>query len=169
MKFSNKIQRSLMPFVRGNGDIVIPNYFHDCYEMDLFRLTPTEYIYEYEIKISRSNYFADFKKGNKHERLQKGLAANRFFFVVPENLISIAECPKYAGLIYAKPRMFRFDFAIVDKMIAIEYEGINGGKSRHTTLTGYTKDTEKYNLAQQLGWKVYRYTALNYKDFNLTI
>jgi hypothetical protein len=39
-----------------------------------------------------------------------------------------------------------------------------GGKSRHTTVSGYTTDTEKYNLATVEGWRILRYTALNYKD-----
>ena len=61
-------------------------------------------------------------------------------------------------------RKFRFDFALPDLKVAFEYEGIMRGKSRHTTITGYTKDCEKYNLAALEGWKVYRYTALNYMD-----
>lgn len=65
---------------------------------------------------------------------------------------------------FAKPRKFRFDIAIESKMVAIEYEGIVAKKSRHTTKTGYTKDTEKYNLAAMKGWRVLRYTALNYNS-----
>jgi hypothetical protein len=66
---------------------------------------------------------------------------------------------------FAKPeRMWRFDFALVDQKIGIEYEGINSKKSRHTTLTGFTGDTEKYNAAQALGWKVIRFTTKNYKN-----
>jgi very-short-patch-repair endonuclease len=60
-------------------------------------------------------------------------------------------------------RRWRFDFALPNKMVAIEYEGINSEKSRHTTLSGYTGDVEKYNAAQALGWKVIRFTAKNYK------
>jgi hypothetical protein len=63
-------------------------------------------------------------------------------------------------------RKFRFDIAIPHLMTAIEYEGLMSKKSRHTTVTGYSKDASKYNLAQQLGWKVYRYTAMNYKEFS---
>lgn len=59
------------------------------------------------------------------------------------------------------PRRFRFDFAILPAKIAIEYEGLNSEKSGHTTKNGYTKDAEKYNLAQVLGWDVYRYTHFN--------
>lgn len=60
-------------------------------------------------------------------------------------------------------RKWRFDFAFKEIMIAIEYEGINSAKSGHTTLVGYTKDTEKYNEAAKLGWDVLRFTAVNYK------
>ena len=61
-------------------------------------------------------------------------------------------------------RKFRFDYAISSLMIAIEYEGIMSDKSRHTTIGGYSKDIEKYNLAVTQGWKVLRYTALNYLE-----
>jgi hypothetical protein len=61
-------------------------------------------------------------------------------------------------------RKWKFDFAFPEKWIAIEYEGLMSAKSRHTTVTGYTGDAEKYNAAQQLGWKILRYTALNYKS-----
>jgi hypothetical protein len=62
-------------------------------------------------------------------------------------------------------RKFRFDIALVDKKIAFEYEGIISAKSRHTSMTGYSRDADKYNLAQEMGWRVFRYTALNYKNF----
>lgn len=61
-------------------------------------------------------------------------------------------------------RRFRFDWAILSLKIAVEYEGIMSKKSRHTTITGYSKDIEKYNLAAKQGWVVLRYTALNYLD-----
>jgi hypothetical protein len=67
---------------------------------------------------------------------------------------------------FAKPRQFRFDWAIPGKMIAFEYEGLMSRKSRHTTVAGYTRDTTKYNIAQARGWKVYRYTAKTYKNLN---
>jgi len=56
-------------------------------------------------------------------------------------------------------RRWRFDWAYPEKKIAIEYEGVYRGKSRHTTVTGYTGDCEKYNQATYLGWQVYRFTA----------
>jgi very-short-patch-repair endonuclease len=64
---------------------------------------------------------------------------------------------------FNKGRKWKFDFAIPDYKIGIEYEGINSQKSRHTSITGYTADTEKYNTAQGAGWKVLRFTVINYK------
>ena len=73
--------------------------------------------------------------------------------------------PNYVEeLQFHKVRKFRFDWAIPSLMIAIEYEGIFSKKSGHTTISGYTKDCQKYNLAQIEGWKVLRYTALNYTN-----
>jgi very-short-patch-repair endonuclease len=60
-------------------------------------------------------------------------------------------------------RKWRFDFAIVEKKIALEFEGgVFHGKSRHTTGKGFTEDAAKYNEAAKLGWKVLRYTAKGY-------
>lgn len=77
---------------------------------------------------------------------------------------------KHGGYNYVKElefhptRKWRFDFAIESLKIAIEYEGIISEKSRHTTITGMSADCDKYNEAQRLGWKVFRFTALNYKN-----
>ena len=65
---------------------------------------------------------------------------------------------------FAEKRRFKFDYAILEIKLAVEYEGIYSRKSRHTTQTGYNRDTIKYNLATSLGWKVYRYTAQTYKN-----
>jgi len=81
-----------------------------------------------------------------------------------EQILNGIEEPVYPEYKFLEDRRFRFDYAIPDKMIAIEYEGVMGGNSRHTNRFGYTKDTEKYNLAAINGWKVLRYTALNIND-----
>lgn len=80
---------------------------------------------------------------------------------------------KQAGLIesyetefrFDDVRNFRFDWAIPSLKIACEYEGIFSAKSRHTTVSGFSEDCTKYNLAIANGWKVLRYTAINYKEF----
>lgn len=63
-------------------------------------------------------------------------------------------------------RKFRFDWAVPDIKLAVEYEGTFSSKSRHLTVGGYAGDCLKYNLCQLEGWKVLRYTALNYKDLS---
>lgn len=73
---------------------------------------------------------------------------------------------------FSDKRKFRFDYAILDHKIAIEYEGIYQnytGKSRHTSVTGYSNDCEKYNLAVVEGWKVLRYTAKNVQNLDSDI
>ena len=65
---------------------------------------------------------------------------------------------------FHETRQWRFDISIPSLKIAIEYEGIMSRKSRHTTVTGYTKDCEKYNAATIAGWRILRYNAINYKS-----
>lgn len=61
-------------------------------------------------------------------------------------------------------RKWRFDFALPALKVGIEYEGLNSDKSRHTTLKGFTGDSEKYNAAQAMGWRVIRVTVMNYRN-----
>lgn len=80
-------------------------------ECDVLSISKSNYIYEYEIKISRGDFKKDFTK-KKHEhiinekftRTKKGETqyntANYFSYVVPFGLISEEEVPEYAGLIY---------------------------------------------------------------------
>ena len=61
------------------------------------------------------------------------------------------------------------DWAIVEKKICIEYEGIYSEKSGHTSVSGYSDNCSKYNLATIGGWKILRYTAQNYMSFGADI
>ena len=65
---------------------------------------------------------------------------------------------------FHEDRRWRFDLAWKDKMLAVEYEGVFAAKSRHTTVTGYSNDAEKYTIASLLGWHVVRITALMLSD-----
>lgn len=133
MKPSDRITQDLIRWCRSHpSDIILPNYYLGRYEMDVMRITRTGYLYEYEVKVSRSDFFADFRKehqvyekwapkgkqyrefrqkmgilpiglDSKHQQTQYGQRANRFFFVVPDSLIRPEECPTYAGLIYHQP------------------------------------------------------------------
>jgi hypothetical protein len=105
MKLADHISKTVLSYYRV-ADIAIPNYYFNWFECDVLRITKSGYSYEYEIKISRSDFFNDVKKESfgrhKHTGIKDGSRTNFFFFVVPEGLIKSDECPDYAGLIYFK-------------------------------------------------------------------
>ena len=56
-------------------------------------------------------------------------------------------------------RDWRFDFAFVEKKIAVECEGGTWSSGRHTRGSGFEKDCYKYNQAAADGWMVLRFTS----------
>lgn len=60
--------------------------------------------------------------------------------------------------VFAEPRKFRFDFAWPELKVALEVDGSIWTNGRHTRGAGWTKDTEKLNLAASLGWRMLRCT-----------
>lgn len=55
-------------------------------------------------------------------------------------------------------RMWRFDYAIPEHLIALEVEGGVWTGGRHTSPKGFLGDIEKYNTATLMGWRVLRTT-----------
>ncbi len=113
----------------------------------------------------------------KSKKVSKYLTGNIITKVYPQDSkekmsieYNLFEFSQKRGLIlygeyYFHPtRLWRFDWCIPDLKLAVEFEGIISEKSRHTTLTGYTGDTKKYNEAVKHGWRVWRYTAINYTN-----
>jgi len=86
----------------------IPNFQpFGWYEADILSITQSDYIYEYEIKTSSTDFCADFtNKRYKHMLLEGKLKPSyhniprKFFFVCPDGLIDISRIPQYAGLVY---------------------------------------------------------------------
>lgn len=104
--------------------------FKDDWETDFLVVQKSGYCYEIEIKISRSDFFNDFKKKNKHLILNEGIfmkkkrryhtdpetkkritehyhdptewkfRPNKFYYCVPDGLIKKEDVPDYAGLMY---------------------------------------------------------------------
>lgn len=57
------------------------------------------------------------------------------------------------------PRLFRFDFAIPNMKIAIEFEGGTFTRGAHNRGDIYFSDCQKYNLAASQGWRILRFTT----------
>jgi len=104
-----------------------------------------------------------FKRKNQ---AKNWLSLNLFAFCQERALILMEEYR------FCLDRKFRSDWAILDTLAQsetkvlclIEYEGLFSPKSGHTSIRGIHRDIEKYELAQKLGLKVIRLTALNYKE-----
>lgn len=103
------------------------------WESDVLKITKSNYSYEFEIKISRSDFKNDFKhKKNKHIILENKEDVNKpnyFYYVVPTDLIKVDEMPDYAGLIYVKGVVFgtniRYYFTEIKKAPKLHKEKLD--------------------------------------------
>jgi len=137
-KPSEKKIQSLLEgrFCSGNIKYTVSNLYlfrHDWETDFLVVQRSSGYCYEIEIKISRADFFNDFKKVDKHSILKDGLymkqkyryqidpetgkrksekyfspekwdyRPNKFYYCVPEGLVKVEEVPNYAGLMYVTP------------------------------------------------------------------
>jgi hypothetical protein len=105
------------------ADYKLSNVFIFDWESDFFCITSSGYSMEVEVKISRSDFKADFNKTQKHHVLKNATKAlvtipghsmrdfsyvsyvkpkcpNKFFYCCPEGLIKAHEVPDFAGLLY---------------------------------------------------------------------
>ncbi len=103
-----RIQRALYWKHRSTAQVMLPNYTSSrWYESDVLVVTSAGYTIEYEIKLSLADFKADFRnKSEKHKRLRDGhptlFVPTRFYFVVPEMLLSPRDVPDYAGLVFMR-------------------------------------------------------------------
>lgn len=122
----NKVLYNRVWYLFKSDEYKIENTYIFDWESDYFSLTKSGYSREVEIKVSKSDYKADFKKKkhiyllscynkegyfykgkfrgwkNKHQEIKWFVEniPNRFYFAMPKNMIDIDEIPSYAGLIY---------------------------------------------------------------------
>lgn len=113
--------------------------FKDDWESDFIVIKENGYVYEFEIKLTRSDFLADFKKKQKHSILLNGSyqkqwdsliktehknRPNRFYYVSTPGVISRHELPPYAGLItiHDKFRVNKIKEAPFIHMEVIDYE-----------------------------------------------
>lgn len=114
---SMDIEWALMQRI-GSGSVACPRFTPTAWwECDVAELTSAGYLVEFEIKMSRSDFWRDSKKSGyvredpndwktskrttKHELCASGhkRAPNRFYFAAPEGLLSVEDIPSWAGLI----------------------------------------------------------------------
>jgi hypothetical protein len=72
----------------------------------------------------------------------------------PQRIAAVSWVAEY---VFAKPRRYRFDWALPDRFIAVEVDGgqwVAGG-GRHNR----DSDRDKINLAVSLGWRVLRFST----------
>ncbi|MEG1142057.1 MAG: hypothetical protein RSE41_06390 [Clostridia bacterium] len=117
---TNKISVELLKEQSKYNEITIPNFYYnkgkknykEYYECDLFKISKSGYTIEFEIKISLEDYKHDFtksKKGvTKHELIATGKRTNKFFYVIPENIIPLDLIPNYCGVIVYNEKQNKF-------------------------------------------------------------
>lgn len=71
-------------------------FIYRGWECDYFTITAGGETREYEIKISRGDFFSDAKKG-KHKEAE---GANYFYYVLPLGLVELSEVEKRYGVVY---------------------------------------------------------------------
>lgn len=120
---SKNIEASLIMDLYQKGHSPITSHFqgYRFAECDVLSVTKSDYVCEYEIKISRSDFKADFKK-EKHKLITEKVfnetftikkignrefempnpyyGPNYLYYVTTESLINVDEIPTYAGLMY---------------------------------------------------------------------
>jgi hypothetical protein len=94
------IELALMRFFDLRKNLIVPNVFWGMglnHEADIICLRPSGYAIEIEIKISKQNLKADFKKKHNHD----SVLLKELYYAVPEKLVEAALelIPETAGLI----------------------------------------------------------------------
>ena len=106
MYTESQIQDLLHKHLSSKGhEFITPNVGLWVGESDLVSCTQSMYGYEYEIKVTRSDFLRD-KKKRRHkvystltaESQQRG--PSRFYYATPPGLIDESDLPQYAGLLY---------------------------------------------------------------------
>ena len=87
--------------------------------MDLMEINWQWEVTEYEIKVTKPDFQADFDKSEKHNHLDKAfdltMISNYFYYVCQEGLIMSHEIPHYAGLIWIKKSGLQYKPMIIQK------------------------------------------------------
>lgn len=92
-------------------EYIMPNvkYIYG-WECDIISLTQSGFVNEFEIKISKADFKADFNKEVKHKRMSQRInfRPSKFWYVIHGFDLDTSEVPEYAGLIKIMPDNYGF-------------------------------------------------------------
>lgn len=80
---------------------ILTNIYYFGWESDVLYISPSGHLYEWEIKLSKSDFRADGIKVLKHQKLaamEPGKGPSEFYYLSPPGIIKVEEIPSYAGL-----------------------------------------------------------------------
>ena len=116
---------------------LFPNTYLGNWEGDVFEVTNSGYLYEYEVKITRADFKKDAEKAkhywsgqiiSKFDQIREGKRCNYFYYLVPENLIHVEDVPEFAGLIYVDNRYKYPEFKTIKQAPKLSSEKISEKK-----------------------------------------
>lgn len=97
------VEIAVVNYFKPRINMVIPNvsWAFAHYEMDLVVVTQSNYVYEIEIKVSKTDLINDKKKRHNHNCDK----TKYLFFAIPEALLRYREyIPEHAGIITCRER-----------------------------------------------------------------
>src|SRR4030043_1181553 len=117
-----EIELQVALYFRPHINIVVPNIswginIHEC---DVLVITRSNYLYEIEIKISKSDLIKDLKKTHGHNDYRNRI--KKLYFSIPQKLVdAIDYVPSRAGVLVVEPdgRVDEYRKAITQKAIKI--------------------------------------------------
>ncbi len=99
----SEIQKALFHEHDKGGSIICFNNTRAlCHEADVLVLRKSGATLEFEVKVSREDFRADFRKTEKHEQMKRGhpQGPQYFFYACEPGIINADDVPAYAGLVH---------------------------------------------------------------------
>jgi hypothetical protein len=95
------IEIAVAKFFGYASNIIVPNVYLNKCECDMVIISPSGYVTEVEIKVSKSNLKKD---SDKNYNAHNSYKVKRFFYAVPLELMNCEYTPSDAGLIVVNNR-----------------------------------------------------------------
>lgn len=91
----------------------------------------------------------------RYDEIKKAMQGIDIFVQLCAKVLGSSPVKEYR---FHESRMWRFDYAFPQHLIALEVEGGVHTGGRHIRPRGFLNDMEKYNAAAVAGWRVLRCT-----------